>query len=289
LPLHCGPVDRMITRHADWALRFQAKQITKVINMVLTIDIGNSNIVLGVFSKGKLQFISRISTDINKTSDELSVMMNEIFTIRGIKRGDISGSVLSSVVPALTHLMEEAVELITGSRPFLIAPGIKTGMNIKIDNPAQLGSDMMVNCVAATALYPRPLIVADMGTATTLTAVDSSGNIIGAAIMPGVRTALNALIARTAQLPQISLESPQKVIGTNTNDSMRSGVVLGNASMLDGMIERFEKELGSEAFVVATGGLSGEICRHMKKKVTHNPNLLLEGLYILYKRNRREE
>lgn len=253
--------------------------------MVLTIDIGNSNIVIGVFDNDDLKFISRISTDINKTSDELAVMMNEIFTIRRIKRGSITGSILSSVVPALTQLMSEAVRLVTGTKPFLIAPGIKTGINIRIDNPAQLGSDMMVNCVAASTMYPLPVIVADMGTATTLSVVDTDKNMIGGVIMPGVRTALNALIAKTAQLPQISIESPKKVIGTNTNDSMRSGVVLGNASMLDGMIERFEEELGCEAFVVATGGLSGEICRHMKKKVLHNPNLLLQGLYLLYKRN----
>ena len=257
--------------------------------MVLTIDIGNSNIVLGVFDRRELLFTARISTDINKTADELAVMMNEIFTIRKLDSAAISGSIISSVVPALTGAMSTAAELITGRAPFLVAPGIKTGLNIRIDNPAQLGSDLLVDCVAAAAMYPKPVIVADMGTATTLSVVDEGNNMLGGAIMPGVRTALNALISKTAQLPQISIDSPKKAIGTNTNDSMRSGIVLGSAGMLDGMIERFEEELGREAFVVATGGLSGEICKHTRKKILHNPDLLLQGLYILYLRNNPAE
>ena len=257
--------------------------------MVLTIDIGNSNIVLGVFDRRELLFTARISTDISRTADELAVMMNEIFTIRGVDRTVISGSIISSVVPALTGAMSTAAELITGKAPFLVAPGIKTGLNIRIDNPAQLGSDLLVDCVAAAAMYPKPVIVADMGTATTLSVVDEGNNMLGGAIMPGVRTALNALISKTAQLPQISIDSPKKAIGTNTNDSMRSGIVLGSAGMLDGMIERFEEELGREAFVVATGGLSGEICKHTRKKILHNPDLLLQGLYILYLRNNQTE
>lgn len=257
--------------------------------MVLTIDIGNSNIVLGVFRDRELAFTARISSDINKTADELAVMINEIFTIRGVDRAEITGSIISSVVPALTDAMSTAAELITGKAPFLVAPGIKTGLNIRIDNPAQLGSDLLVDCVAAAAMYPKPVIVADMGTATTMSVVDAGNNMLGGVIMPGVRTALNALISKTAQLPQISIDSPKKVIGTNTNDSMRSGIVLGSASMLDGMIGRIEEELGREAFVVATGGLSGEICKHTKRKVLHNPNLLLQGLYILYVRNNQPE
>ena len=267
-------------------LNLYERQVT---NMILAIDIGNSNIVLGVFDKAELKFISRISTDIDKTADEISVMINEIFTIRGLDRAQIKGSVLSSVVPALTQPMIQAIELLTGKPPFVVAPGIKTGLNIRIDNPAQLGSDLLVDCVAAANLYPKPVIVVDMGTATTMSVVDRKNNMLGGVIMPGVRTALNALISKTAQLPQISIERPEKAIGTNTNDSMRSGVVFGNASMIDGMIDRFEEELGEEAFVVATGGLSGEISRHMRKKVEHNPTLLLQGLYILYRKNGNPE
>lgn len=253
--------------------------------MILTVDIGNSNIVIGVFENEKLKFISRISSNIDKTADELAVMMNEIFEIRDIDRSKITGSIMSSVVPALTQNLIAAIKLLTGNEPIVVAPGIKTGLNIRIDNPAQLGSDLLVDCVAAAAMYPKPVIVADMGTATTLSVVDEGNNMLGGVIMPGVKTALNALTAKTAQLPQISIESPKKVIGTNTNDSMRSGVVFGNASMLDGMIERFENELGKEAFVVVTGGLSEEISKHTKRRVVHNPDLLIQGLYILYKKN----
>ena len=253
--------------------------------MILAIDIGNSNIVLGVFDNDDLLFTSRISTDISTTSDELAVMVSEIFAIRGIDKSGIDGAALSSVVPALTKAMSEAVELISGKTPFIVAPGIKTGLNIRIDNPSSLGADLLTDCVAAVALYQKPVIVIDMGTATTMTAVDRDKNIIGVAIMPGVRTALNALTKNTAQLTQISIEAPAKAIGTNTVESMQSGIVYGNAAMLDGMISRFEKELGEEAFVVITGGVSDVIYRHVSKKVHHNPHLQLRGLLILYRKN----
>ncbi|MBP5313223.1 MAG: type III pantothenate kinase [Clostridia bacterium] len=253
--------------------------------MILAIDIGNSNIVLGVFEDGKLLFTSRISTDISMTSDELAVMVSEIFDIRGIDKSKIDGASLSSVVPALTKAMTQAVELLSGKPPFVVAPGIKTGLNIRIDNPSSLGADLLTDCVAAVSLYKRPVIVIDMGTATTMTAVDRDKNILGVAIMPGVRTALNALTKNTAQLTQISIEPPAKAIGTNTIESMQSGIVYGNAAMLDGMIARFEKELGEEAFVVITGGVSDVISRHISRKVLHNPDLQLQGLLILYNKN----
>lgn len=253
--------------------------------MILTIDIGNSNIVLGVFEEDKLLFTSRISTDISKTSDELAVMVSEIFDIRGIDKTKIAGSAMSSVVPALTSAMSKAVELLSGKPPFIVAPGIKTGLNIRIDNPSTLGADLLTDCVAAVSLYRRPVIVIDMGTATTMTAVDRDKNILGVAIMPGVRTALNALTQGAAQLTQISIEAPPKAIGPNTIESMQSGIVYGNAAMLDGMIARFEKELGEEAFVVITGGVSDVISRHVSRKVLHNPHLQLQGLLMLYHKN----
>ncbi len=253
--------------------------------MILTIDIGNSNIVLGVFDGDNLLFTSRISTDINMTSDELAVMVSEIFAIRGIDKSKIDGSALSSVVPALTGQMAKAVELLSGKPPFIVAPGIKTGLNIRIDNPSSLGADLLTDCVAAVSLYQRPLIVIDMGTATTMTAVDRDKNILGVAIMPGVRTGLNALTKNAAQLTQISIEAPKRSIGVNTVESMQSGVVYGNAAMLDGMIARFEKELGEEAFVVITGGVSDVISKHVSRTVHHNPYLQLQGLLILYKKN----
>lgn len=254
--------------------------------MVLAIDVGNTNIVLGVYDEDRLRFISRISSSEGmQTADELAIKIKSIFEIRNTAFGEISGSILSSVVPAANDALCEAIRLLTGKVPFVVGPGIKTGINIRIDNPAQLGSDLLVDCVAAANLYPKPVIVADMGTATTLSVVDENNCMRGGAILPGVKTSLNALISNTAQLPQIGISSPKHAIGTNTNDCMRAGIVYGNASMLDGMIERFEQELGKPAVVVATGGLSEEICKHTKKKILHNPNLLLEGLYILYKKN----
>lgn len=254
--------------------------------MVLVIDIGNTNVVLGAFEKEEIVFVSRLSSlDPNKTVDEMALYLSAVFEIRKFDITSIRGAILSSVVPSLTKTISDAVMLLTGIRPLIVGPGIKTGINIRIDNPAQLGSDLLVDVVAASNLYPKPVIVADMGTATTISVVDRSNSMIGGAILPGVKTALNALIAHTAQLPQISIECPAKAIGTNTNDCMRSGVVYGTASMLDGMIDRFQEELGEEAFVVATGGLSEEICKHTKHKVLHNPTLLIQGLYMLYKKN----
>ena len=253
--------------------------------MILAIDVGNTNIVVGVFDGDKLCFISRLASDQNRTSDETAVQLKAVLSIHDIDTTSIDGAIISSVVPMITEPLSQAITTLTGKRPLVVGPGMKTGINISIDNPAQLGSDLLVDSVAASALYPKPLIVADMGTATTLTVVNDKNSIIGGAILPGVKTSLNALTSNTAQLQQISIEAPKKAIGSNTVDCMRSGTVLGNASMLDGMIDRFNEELGAECFVVSTGGLAEVISRHTKHKVIYNPNLLLEGLYILYKKN----
>ncbi|MBO5148000.1 MAG: type III pantothenate kinase [Clostridia bacterium] len=253
--------------------------------MVLAIDVGNTNIVIGVFDGDKLCFIARMASDQNRTSDETAVQLKAVLSIYDINISLIDGAIVSSVVPMITEPLSNAIKILIGKKPLVVGPGMKTGINISIDNPAQLGSDLLVDSVAASALYPKPLIVADMGTATTLTVVNDKNSIIGGAILPGVKTSLNALTSNTAQLQQISIEAPKKAIGSNTVDCMRSGTVLGNASMLDGMIDRFNEELGAECFVVSTGGLAEVISRHTKHKVIYNPNLLLEGLYILYKKN----
>ena len=253
--------------------------------MILAIDVGNSNIVLGGYSQDTLLFTLRISSDISKTSDELAVTIKSVLSIHNFLPEDIEGAILSSVVPQLTFSLKKAIKLLTGSEPMIVGPGIKTGVDIKIDNPAQLGSDLLVGCVAAMHLYELPAIIIDMGTATTFSVIDKQGHMLGGAIMPGVRTAINALSAKAAQLPYISIEAPAKAIGTNTVDSMQSGVVFGNAAMLDGMIERFEKELGETCTVIATGGLSQEICRHTEHAIIYNENLLLEGLRIIYDKN----
>lgn len=253
--------------------------------MVLTIDVGNSNIVIGVYDMDQLKFISRVASEQNRTADETAVLLKSVLSIHDIKIHLIDGAIISSVVPLITEPLAMAIKLLIGRKTLIVGPGMKTGINIGIDNPAQLGSDLLVDSVAASALYPKPLIVADMGTATTLSVITEKNTIIGGAILPGVRTSLNALTAKAAQLQQVSIEAPKRAIGSNTIDCMKSGVVFGNASMLDGMIERFNEELGTKCFVVSTGGLAEVISQYTKHKVVYNPNLLLEGLYILYKKN----
>jgi type III pantothenate kinase len=253
--------------------------------LILAIDIGNTNLVLGAFEEDKLKFVARISSDTNRTEDEMAVIIKSVLENHGAYSSDISGTIISSVVPSLTQTSSKAIKLLTGEYPFVVEPGIRTGINILIDNPAQLGSDLLVDSVAAANLYPKPVIIVDMGTATTFSVVDEDNCMIGGAIMPGVRISVNALSERTAQLPHINIEAPKKAIGTNTIDCMRSGVVFGAAAMIDGMIDRFEEELGKECFVVATGGLAEEVCKHTKRKIEYNKNLILEGLFILYHKN----
>lgn len=235
--------------------------------MVLTIDVGNSNIVIGVYDMDQLKFISRVASEQNRTADETAVLLKSVLSIHDIKIHLIDGAIISSVVPLITEPLAMAIKLLIGRKPLIVGPGMKTGINIGIDNPAQLGSDLLVDSVAASALYPKPLIVADMGTATTLSVITEKNTIIGGAILPGVRTSLNALTAKAAQLQQVSIEAPKRAIGSNTIDCMKSGVVFGNASMLDGMIERFNEELGTKCFVVSTGGLAEVISQYTKHKV----------------------
>ena len=255
--------------------------------MLLAIDVGNSNIVVGVYDKDELCFISRLTSNQQKTSDEMAIELESILSIHNIRTSSITGAIISSVVPLITASLIVAVKLLTGRKPLVVGPGMKTGINIGIDNPAQLGSDILVDSVAAAALYPKPIIVADLGTATTMTVINSKNTIIGGAIMAGVKTSLNALTDSTALLQQVSIEAPKKSIGSNTVECMKSGAVLGCACMIDGMIDRFNEELGEECYVVATGGLSEIIAKHTKHKILCNPNLLLQGLYILYKKNEK--
>lgn len=253
--------------------------------MILAIDIGNSNIVLGVWEKEALRFVSRLATDKLRTSDGYATDLKSIFELYGVKRSEFEGAIISSVVPQLTRSMERAAEKLIGKRPLTVGPGIKTGLNIRIDNPAQLGSDLVVDAVAALAKYPKPLIIFDMGTATTISVIDKDGLYLGGAIIPGVRVGLDALSAKAAQLPQVDLSIPSELICSNTVDCMKSGAVYGTACVIDGMSERIEEQLGQPATVVATGGNSGDIVAHCRKNVLHDANLLLEGLLLLYRKN----
>ena len=253
--------------------------------MILTIDVGNTNIVLGTWSEGKLDFVSRLETDRQKTGDSYAVALKSILELYAVRPRAIQGAIISSVVPQISGPIAGAVERLTGHRPLFVGPGVKTGLNILIDNPAQLGSDIVADAVAVLHKYDMPVIVIDMGTATKISTLDKQGNFLGCAIMPGLSIGVDALTDRTAALPQIALEAPRSVIGTNTIDSMQSGAVYGAASMIDGMIGRFEEQLGDTATVVATGGLSGDIVPHCRRHILHDPNLLLEGLYRIYTRN----
>lgn len=253
--------------------------------MILAIDVGNTNIVIGCIKGEKVKFVERVSTDLSKTELEYVVEFKTLFDLYNISMEEITGSIISSVVPPLNNILKSALGKMFHKEPLLVGPGVKTGLNILMDNPGQLGSDLVVNAVAGLQYYGAPIILIDMGTATTISVVDEKKNYIGGMILPGVKVSLDSLVNRTSQLPRISLEAPKKVIGKNTIDCMKSGIVMGQAACLDGMIERIFDELGYEAPVVATGGLSGSIVPHCKQSIIYDNELTLKGLGIIYKKN----
>lgn len=253
--------------------------------MILAIDIGNSNIVLGCLENGSIRFEARMATDRIKTEDQYCAELKSMLSLFDVSPADVEGSIVSSVVPLVQQVIVQALERLTGKSCLTVGPGLKTGLNIKIDNPAQAGSDLIVGAVAAIEAYGAPLCVIDLGTATTISVIDREGVFRGGTIAPGVMLSLNALSSGTAQLPAISLEQPRKVIGTNTVDSMRSGLLLGSAAMLDGMVARIEAELGYSTRVIATGGLAKFIVPLCKRTMEIDDNLLLCGLDLLYRRN----
>ncbi|MDO5477535.1 MAG: type III pantothenate kinase [Clostridia bacterium] len=253
--------------------------------MILAIDIGNSNIVVGAIKNGEISFISRLETNHNRLEDEYATYILGILQLYGVDKNEFEGAIISSVVPPLSAVLSHATEKLIGKTPLILGPGIKTGLNIKTDNPSQLGSDIVANNVAALTKYGGPVIVIDMGTATTISVSDEKNSFVGCAIMPGITTSLNALTKKAALLQEISFEAPKCAIGTNTPDCMRSGVILGAASMVDGMVERFLAELGKDAKVIATGGHARYVVPHCKSEITYDPDLLLTGLYTIYKKN----
>jgi len=253
--------------------------------MLLALDMGNTNILAGVFDGPRLVCEARAHTAHWRTADEWAVLLRDILSLHGLKPERITGAIVSSVALPVTDGLCGGIRLIVGKDPKIVGPGVKTGLDIVIDNPAQLGSDMVCNAVAALASVKPPIIIFDMGTATTMSVIDQKGRFAGAAIMPGLNTSLEALSAKTAQLPKISLDTPGRVVGSNTVDSMRSGAIYGTASMLDGMIARVEEETKQRFAVFATGGLSERIVPHMRREARHEPALLLEGLRLIYEKN----
>ena len=255
--------------------------------MILTVDIGNSNINFGVFSGEEIRFVARIATETSKTEFEYAAAISNALLIYEIDKSEIKGAIISSVVPPLNNVMRCAIKLLYGVEALLVGPGVKTGINIHCDNPASVGADIICACVATHYLYGSPSLIVDMGTATKMMVMNENGAFIGVSIIPGVMVSLDALARRTAQLPMVSLEAPRCVIGKNTADCMRSGVVFGNASMVDGMIDRIFEEVGSTLPVYATGGLASVIIPNCKHEIRYDEYLVLKGLNIIYRKNNK--
>ena len=256
--------------------------------MILTIDIGNSNIVLGGVREDTIVFVARLRTETNKTSDQYCVDLKILLDVYGVKPEDIEGSIISSVVPQVLNSFQTAIKKLTGKTSLVVGPGIKTGLDIRLENPGQTGADLVVADVAALREHKPPLIVIDMGTATTMSVLDENGAHIGGCIIPGVQISLAALADKTALLPGLQLDQPKRAIGRNTIDAMRSGVMMGTACMLDGMVERMEQELGRKTTVIATGGIAKFIVPLCKTPMIYDKDLLIKGLVALYKDNQKK-
>ena len=256
--------------------------------MILAIDVGNTNIVLGYIEQGQIRSVVRIHTDTRETEAEYTIKLKEIFYAYHMDPDGFEGAILSSVVPPVTGPLVGAVRTLTGLECTVVGPGMKTGMNIRVDDPGTVAGDLIVGGVAAMHFYGAPVIVLDLGTATTATVIDEKGSFCGGAIMPGVKLSYTALAAGTSLLPEISITPPKKCIATNTVDCMRSGAVFGTAAMIDGLIDRMQAELGMPCKIVATGGLASSItpcCRH---EIICDDDLLLRGMWYLYEKNQEK-
>lgn len=254
--------------------------------MIAAIDIGNTNVVIGCLENGEIKFTARLRTDIKKSDCEYASLLMDMFSLHDISPECIEGSIITSVVPPMRAVMQSAMKRLTGKTPLMVGAGVKTGLNILTDNPAQVGSDLIVGAVAALNKYPLPLLIFDFGTATTAVALDEAGNYIGYMIIPGLRSSVDSLSSKTSQLPRISLEAPATLLGKNTVDAMRAGALFGNAAMVDGIIERAELEIfGRIPTVVATGGLARSVAAHCRHNIICDDDLLLHGLWLLYQKN----
>lgn len=254
--------------------------------MLLVIDVGNTNIVLGVYKDTELLDHWRISTDRQRTTDEYGVLIRELFYLNDLRADDINAIIISSVVPPVVPTLERMCQRYFGLSPLLIGPGVKTGMDIRYDNPREVGADRIVNAVAAYEKYGGPVIIVDFGTATTFCAVDAKGVYLGGSICPGIGISTEALVQRTAKLPRIELKRTDSVICRNTIESMQAGVFYGFVGQVEGIVSRMRRELDMSASVVATGGLAVVIAPATKAIDVVEPMLTLEGLRIIYERNR---
>ena len=253
--------------------------------MLLAIDIGNTNIVVGIIKDDDIIYEARIATDRIKTSDQYGVDIKNVLSLFYIKPEEIEDCIISSVVPPVFNSVRTGVMKVIRKEPLVVGADMETGLKINTDIPGQVGSDRIVVAVAAMAEYKPPLTLLDLGTATTIDVVDRDNSYIGGCIIPGVRISLEALTSRTAQLPGINLDKPGRVIGRNTVDCMRSGIMYGTAAQIDGMLDRMEEELGESTTVIATGGMAQFIVPLCRREIKLEKDLLLKGLNILYKKN----
>ena len=253
--------------------------------MILTIEIGNSTITLGGVEGEEICFECRINTDRVKTSDTYCIDLKTLFEIYGVELPSIEGVIISSVVPQVMNSVRTAIRKLLNLEPLVVGPGLKTGLDIRLENPGQMGAGLVAADVAALAEYAPPLIIIDMGTATTMSVLDPDGAHLGGCLCPGVKISLDALTSRTSLLPGIQLDSPRQAVGRNTADAMRSGIMYGNAAMLDGMIDRFREETGWDFTVLATGRLAERIAPLCRHRIIVDRHLVIKGLVALYRGN----
>lgn len=254
--------------------------------MILAIDIGNTNIVIGGFIDDKLELVARINTEKNKTEDEYIVLLRDIIISKSHTLDEIEGAIISSVVPQTTYILKNALDMAFNIDTIIVSMKIKTGITLRYADPNQIGADFICGLAGAVEKYELPCLVIDFGTATKTSVINKEKQFIGAAIMPGIGISLDALAARTAQLPNINLNSPpESIMGNNTIDCMKAGVIYGNACMIDGIIKKHKEELGEDIKVIATGGLAKHIVKHCKEEIIYDRDLLLDGLNYLYKLN----
>ena len=253
--------------------------------MLLVIDVGNTNIVFGAYKGRKLVMTFRMGTNKSKTSDEYGVVIKEIFVMNGYELSEIKDVIISSVVPDVMHALESFVIRYCKSTPIIVGPGVKTGMNIKYENPQEVGADRIVNAVAGIEKYGAPLVIIDFGTATTFCAVNSKKEYLGGAISPGIKISSQALFDRASKLPKVEIVEPRAVIGKTTVSAMQAGIFFGYVGLVKNIVQQMKKEVGDNATVVATGGLASLICANMEEGDYVDKNLTLEGLRIIYHKN----
>ena len=257
--------------------------------MILAVDIGNTAVTLGCVEGREILNLARLETSPARSSDEYAVLMERVLSLRGVSLHAFEGAAIASVVPPLTEVLRRAVRLITGHDALVVGAGVKTGLNIGIDDPTQMGADLVAGAVAALDAHEPPVIIVDMGTATTISVIDPNSRLLGGAILPGAAVSLEALSGTASLLPRVSLEAPKRAIGSSTIECMKSGAVFGAACAIDGMIDRIEDELGESSALVATGGLASRIIPYCRHDIEIDDYMLLRGLSLIWQKNRREK